>query len=182
MTAKRLTISCLILALILPMTACGNATTLARIGAGFQQAVRGFQGEIASLKASGLLTPEKAQRLERAGRGLTATANALESYLNSLPGVTAGNKAEILGKIAEATSLLSALLQNPDLKGLSPDTLIIKILNFATITLQQAAIAVATINPIVPPKGAVVTDQGVPLSSVKVEIPSVPKGAEKYFK
>jgi hypothetical protein len=164
----------------LSLTACGNSTTLSRVGSAFQQVAKGFQGEIESLKASGLLSADKAIRLEAKARGLNVAADALANYLNGLSTVNANNKAEVASEIAKATSLLGALLQNPDVLGLSPDTLLVKILNWGNITLQQAAIVLAALNPPPATPKAGPSSGGIPTNTIKIKIPPVPKGAEKY--
>lgn len=181
MKTKALAIT-LILALTLSLTACGNTTTLNRVGAGFQQAAKGFQAEINALKAAGQLSDAKFMSLARRANGLITASDVLANYLNGLSGVNAANKAEVLGKIAEATSLVRGLLQNPDLLSLANDNLAIKILTFADITLQNAAVVLAAINAPAP-ETIVASDApvGVPTSAIKVKVPDVPKGAEKYF-
>ncbi len=166
----------------LAQTACGNATTLAKVGAGFKQAAAGFKAEVGSLKASGLLTDAKFAELDKRANGLITAADALNAYLNSLPGVTAGNRGEVLGKIAEATGLVRGLIQNPDLLALPANNLAVKILLFADITLQNFAIVLAGLNPPAAGVSAVgVGDGAIPLSTIKAKVPPVPKGAEKYF-
>lgn len=174
-----------VLALSLLTSGCGNTTTLARVGAGFQQAAKGFKAEVASLKAAGLLTPEKLARLDKRADGIITTADTLKEYLDTLPGITAGNKAEIIGKIGEASSLIAGLLQNPDLAGLPPNNLAVQILTFASITLQNASIVIAGIQaPDVKANRTTIAGEatrGIQLDTVKVKAAKIPKGAEKYF-
>lgn len=176
----------LIAALCLPLTACGKATTLERVGATVVQVSKAITAEAASLRAAGLLTPAKLDALDRKAKAIEVSAAALQSYLNSLPGVDAANKAEVLSKIGETLSLVSALAQNPDVIGLSPDNLFVKILTFGNITLQNAAIAIAALKPPPASRGAVASADGgagaIPPASIKVKLPDVPKGAEKYLK
>lgn len=165
----------------LAQTACGNATTLARIGASVKQVAFGVRAEAASLRAAGLLTPAKLDALDKKATALVVSAEALEKYLNSLPGVTANNKAEVVAKVGETLSLISALAQNADVVGLPADNLFVRILQFGNTVLQNAAIVLAALNP--PPAGvASGSGAAVPLAKIKVVIPDVPKGAEKYIK
>lgn len=182
---KKLTISCLILALILPLTACGNSTTLARIGAISVQAAAGYKAELASLRVANLLTEAKFQRLDRQADALNVAAKALETYLNGLEGVTKENKAQILSKVAELVGLVSAIATNPDLIGAKADSTAVKILQIAIITLQNASIVVAGLQPPSSNRSAVATADAKPpiaLDSVKIQTAKVPKEAEKYFK
>lgn len=174
-------------------TACGNATTLERVGATVVQVSKAITAEAASLRAAGLLTPAKLDALDKKAKAIEVSAQALQSYLNSLPSVNAANKAEVLSKIGETLSLVSGLAQNADVVGLPSDNLFVKILTFGNITLQNAAIAIAALNPPSPRArrgtssagsnpGAQAAEDGVPLSSVKFPSAPVPKGAEKYLR
>lgn len=167
-------------------TACGNATTLNRVGSGFVQAAKGFKAEVASLRAAGLLTPEKLAVLDKRADGIIVAADTLKTYLDGLGGITAGNKAETLAKIGEASSLVAGLLQNPDLAGLPPKNLAVQILTFASITLQNAAIVVAALNTPEEQKrtlaiGGASESGGIALDRIPVRAGKIPKGAEKYF-
>lgn len=171
----------------LSQTACGNATTLERVGATVVQVSKAITAEAASLRAAGLLTPAKLDALDRKAKAIEVSAQALQSYLNSLPGVNATNKAEVLSKIGETLSLVSGLAQNTEVVGLPPDNLFVKILTFGNITLQNAAIAIAALNPpsSKSARGAIGTqtaEPGIPLSAVKFKAAPVPKGAEKYLR
>lgn len=182
MKIKNITLSLVLIFSTLLTTACGNTTTLARVGAGFQQAAKGFKAEVASLRAAGLLTPEKLARLDKRADGIITAADTLKEYLDTLPGITAGNKAEIIGKIGEASSLIAGLLQNQDLTGLPSNNLAVQILTFASITLQNASIVIAGIQAPPASRSAVsVQSAGIPLETIKVKTAKIPKGAEKYF-
>lgn len=186
MRIKNTLLSLVLIFSTLMASACGNETTLARVGAGFQQAAKGFKAEVASLKAAGLLTPEKLARLDKRADGIITASDTLKEYLDTLSGITAGNKAEIIGKIGEASSLIAGLLQNQDLTGLPSNNLAVQILTFASITLQNASIVIAGIQaPDVKTNRSVIASgevkQGIQLDTVKVKAAKIPKGAEKYF-
>jgi len=166
----------------LSQTACGNATTLERVGATVVQVSKGITAEAASLRAAGLLTPAKLDALDKKAKAIEVSANALQSYLNSLPGVNAANRAEVVSKVGETLSLVSALVQNPDVLSLPPDNLFVKILTFGNITLQNVAVVLAAINPPAASFSSVGGGDSIPLSKIKVALAPVPKGAEKYFK
>lgn len=164
---------------------CGNATTLARIGATVVQVAKGVQGEIDSLGNAGLLKGTALETANKRAAAITIAATALEKHLNDLTSVTAGNKAEIAAEIAKTASLVAGLLQNPDVAGLGTDNLLVKVLTFANITLQQVATIFAAIQVSNPKQGiasAPGRPESVPLSSVRFTLKaSIPKGAEKYF-
>lgn len=169
----------------LASTACGNATTLARVGATVVQVAKGIQGEIDSLGNAGLLKDDKLARANKTAAAITIAANALEKHLNDLTSVTAGNKAEITAEIAKTVSLVAGLLQNPDVAALGPDNLLVKVLTFANITLQQISVVFAAVQVSNPKQGIASTPgrpESVPMSSIKIKIGAPPKGAEKYFK
>ena len=183
MKIKNTLLSLVLIFSTLMASACGNETTLARVGAGFQQAAKGFKADVASLKAAGLLTPEKLARLDKRADAIITASDTLKEYLDTLPGITAGNKAEIVGKIGEASSLIAGLLQNQDLTGLPSSNLAVQILTFASITLQNASIVIAGIQtPTVATRSREAQSGPViPLDAIKVKAAKIPKGAEKYF-
>lgn len=166
----------------LTQVACGNATTLARVGATVVQVSKGITAEAASLRAAGLLTPAKLDALDKKAKAIEVSAAALQSYLNSLPGVNASNKAEVVSKVGETLSLVSALAQNPDVVGLPPDNLFVKILTFGNITLQNVAVVLAALNPPAASFSTIGAEASIPLSKIKVQAAPIPKGAEKYLK
>jgi len=182
---RKITSVALIFAFILPLSACGNATTLDRIGAISIQAAAGYKAELASLRVGGLLSEAKFARLDRQADALNVSARSLADYLNTLPGVTKENKAQILSKVAELVGIVSGIATNPDLIGAKVDSTAIKILQIAIITLQNASIVVAGLNPPSATRSAVATDEPrapIALSKVKIATPKVPKDAEKYFR
>ncbi len=181
---KQLTTGALAALLILAplsLSGCGNTTTLNRVGAVLQQIVTGIQGEINALESGGLITPDKAAQLRAKANGVKVATDDLVSFLNSLSEVTAGNKPQIVAKIAEAAARLAGLLQNADVLHLRPDTLFVKILNYANITLTQLSLVLAAINPPVATIGQSGGGRGIPVTAIKVTLPAVPKGAEKYI-
>ena len=165
----------------LPLTACGNATTLERVGATIVQVSKGITAEAASLRAAGLLTPAKLDALDKKAKAIETSAAALQSYLNSLPGVNAANKADVVSKVGETLSLVSALAQNPDVLNLPPDNVFIKVLTFGNITLQNVAVVLAALNPPAASFSSIGGEASIPLNKIKVQVAPIPKGAEKYF-
>lgn len=186
---KRKFISSALIALLLTSTmltsACGNATTLDRIGAISIQAAAGYKAELASLRVGGLLSEAKFARLDRQADALNISAKSLADFLNTLPGVTKENKAQILSKVAELVGLVSGIATNPDLIGAKADSTAVKILQVAIITLQNASIVVAGLNPPTAVRSAVATDEPkapIALNKVKIATPKLPKDTEKYFR
>lgn len=180
-TVKVWSLVALLLGAAICQTACGNATTLARVGATVVQVSKGITAEAASLRASGLLTPAKLDALDKKAKAIEVSAAALQSYLNSLPGVNASNKADVVSKVGETLSLVSALAQNADVIGLPPDNLFVKILTFGNITLQNVAVVLAALNPPAASFSSIGGDASIPLNKIKVQTAPIPKGAEKYF-
>lgn len=174
-------IAAAILLFPLCLTGCGNATTLNRVGAVFVQGAAAYKAELSSLRVAGLLSDAKFARLDRQADALNVTAAQFRDYLNSLPGVTKDNKAQILSKIAEMVGLVSGIVTNPDLIGAKADSTAVKVLQIAVITLQNAAIAVAALDP-PPASSRTGASPGIATDTVKVKLPKVPQEAEKYFK
>lgn len=172
----------LILASISQM-ACGNATTLARIGAIITAGANGYKAELASLHVGGLIADTKFAKLDKQADALIVTSKALADYFNSLPGITKENKAEVVAKIAEAVGLFGGVITNPDLIGAAKDSLAVKIINAVIITLNNASIVVAGLNPPAAKASfAIGAKDGIQPETIHVKAAAVPKGAEKYFK
>lgn len=162
---------------------CDNSTTLARVSAVCRQAVQGYKTELSSLRVGGILSAEKFGELDRQADEVILSANALADYLDSFDKVTANNKAEILAKIAEGIGLARGVSQNARLGGVPADSPAFKLLTIAIITLDNASLTIAALNP---PKAAQSfalgsEEPGIEKTSVRLKLPRIPKAAEKYF-
>lgn len=182
---KKLTSSFLAVLLIfasITQTGCGNEQTLARVGAVAVQLAAGFESEVAAIEAAGLIkdAAKLANLKQKAGALKTAT-KALNDYLLSLSSVNQNNKAEIARKIGEATSIVNGLLLNPDVVGLSDDATVVKVLKYASITLQQISLTIAALNP--PAAGIASSGQssGIPINKIKISVSQPPDEIAKYL-
>ncbi len=166
----------------LAQTACGKATTLARVGAVFVQGSLAYRAELVSLHVGGLLTDDKFNELDVQAGEIIVSAKALSDYLNSLPGVNSTNKAQLLQKIAEGLGLARGVFANANLVGLPANSNALKIISIAILTLDNVAVAIAAINP--PTAGNASFSavgggsDGVPLATVKIKLPDVPKDVQ----
>lgn len=167
------------------VVACGTATTFDRIGNGAKQIIAGVKSEINSLQLAGAFKdPATATRILSRVSAAEIAANALSVYLNTLPGVTASNKPEVVRKLAEFTAIVRGLLQNPDILGLSGNNILIKVLTYGDLSLQVFATTLENINPKPATQGIAGggKEQVVPLKTIKVVPPKPDKEIEKYFK
>lgn len=166
----------------LSQAGCGNDATLARVGNVAVQLALGFESEVNALEAAGLLRdPAKLARLQQQVSAVKTSANALNATLLGLKEVTAGNKAQIVQKIAEVTATISGVLVNQDGFGLNEDTGAVIVLRWATVSLNQLAVVIAALNP--PPVGVASAGgaSGIPVSKIKVEFTEPPAVAKKYI-
>lgn len=167
----------------LPMAGCGNSTTLARVAAVCRQAAQGYKTELSSLRVGGVLSAGKFGELDRQADEIIVSANAFADYLDGFDRVTASNKAEILAKIAEGVGLARGVSQNARLGGVPADSTAFKLLTIAIVTLDNASLTIAALNP---PKAAQSfalgsEEPGIEKTAVQVKLPRIPKAAEKYF-
>lgn len=164
--------------------ACGNDATLARVGNVAVQLAAGFEGEVNSLVAAGLLKEgPKLNALRQRVSAAKTSAAALNTFLLGLKEVNAGDKAAITQKIAELTAIISGVLINQEGFGLSEDTSVVSILRYATVSLNQLALVIAALNP--PAAGIAAAGagkaSGIPVEKIKVEFSEPPDVAKKYI-
>ena len=164
-------------------TACGNATTLSRVGNVAVQLALGFEGEVNSLVAAGLI--KEGPRLTALRQKVSAakvSANALNAYLVSLAEVNASDKAQITLKVAELTAIISGVLINQDAFGLSENTGVVVVLRYATISLNQIALVIAALNP--PAAGVAAASgakSGIAVDKIKFEFTEPPATVKQYL-
>lgn len=166
----------------LSQAGCGNDATLARVGNVAVQLAAGFEGEVNSLIAAGLLRDQaKIDRLKQRVSAAKVSASALNTFLLSLREVDQANKAQITQKIAELTAIISGVLINQDAFGLSEDTGVVIVLRYATVSLNQLALVIAALNP--PPVGVASggAAKGIPVEKIKVEFTEPPPVVKKWI-
>lgn len=166
----------------LSQTACGNDTTLARAGNVAVQLAFGFESEVNALAAAGLLTGDKLTRLNRSVSAAKISAAALNTYLLGLKEVTAGDKAQITQKVAELAAIIGSVLTSQDAFGLNENQAVVKVLRYATISLNQIALVIAALNP--PAAGIASAGQsaGIPVSKIKVQFDAPPPEVKALLK
>jgi len=185
---KKLTSSFLAALLIfasITQTGCGNNQTLARVGNVAVQLAIGFESEVNAIEAAGLIKDAaKLANLKQKAQALKTTTKALNSFLIDLKEVDEKDKAAISTKIAEALSIVNGLLINPDVLGLSDDSPVVKFLRYGSITFQQIALTIAALKP--PPAAVGVASagqaKGIPVSSIKIELPEPPPEVRKHLR
>lgn len=171
-----------------PMSGCGEQTkaTLDRVGAVSTILTRGFNDQIAALKAAGA-DPAKIAVWERAGRGLTVTTDALRDYLDSLKEVNEKNAAEVVQKVGAALNIVQELLKNPDILALGEDSKLVQILRWSSIGFNQAAITIGILFP-APQTGTASFSLGggsgrsIPKEKIHLSLPKPPPAVEELLK
>lgn len=180
---KVFALSALLMLGTLAQTACGNSTTLSRVGNVAVQLAQGFEGEVNALVASGLLKEgPKLTALRQKVSAAKVSANALNSFLVSLKEVNASDKAQIVLKVAELTGIISGVLVNQDAFGLSENSGVVVVLRYATISLNQIALVIAALNP--PGAGVAAVGggkSGIPVEKIKFQFDEPPATVKQYL-
>jgi len=177
-------LAALLLTTSITQIGCGNAQTLERVGLVAVQLAIGFESEINAIEASGLIKDAaKLANLKQKAQALKASTNALNSFLLGLKEVNEKDKAQITTKVSEALSIITNLLQNPDVLAFPEDSSIVKFLRYGSITFQQVALIIAALKP---PSGAGTASagqpKGIPVSSIKIELPEPPPEVKKHLR
>jgi hypothetical protein len=107
-------------------TACGNDTSLARVGNVAVQLAFGFESEVNSLAAAGLLSGDKLARLNRNVSAVKLSAAALNTYLLGLKEVNANDKAQITQKVAEMAAIIGSVLTSQEAFGLNENQAVVR--------------------------------------------------------
>lgn len=163
-------------------TGCGNEQTLARVGAVAVQLAIGFESEVNAIEAAGLIKDSaKLAAIKQKVTALKTSTKALNEFLIGLKEVNEKDKAALTSKIGEVISIVTALLQNPDVLELSDDAPVVKILRYGSITFQQIALTIAALKP--PAAGVASAGQpsGTPASKIKVQVTEPPPEVKKYL-
>ena len=168
----------------LAQTACGNSTTLDRVGIVGKGIAQAVEDQYLALKAAGA-SDAKLAPIKRAVDLLKATTTTLDERLQALKIVDEKSAAEILGYSAQTAAIIGGLLQNPDVLGLGEKSAFVQILRWGSIVAQQLSVTLRAFFP-PPPAGALVaaSGSGKSVSARKIKIVSVEPPAEmaKYLK
>lgn len=156
--------------------ACGNATTLDKVGRVAVNLAQGLADQIAALEAGGL-DSAKLVRLRQSSAAFTASAKALKDYLDGLKDVNQKDSAAITQQIAKAVNIANALLQNPDVFGLGENSTLVKTLRYTGIALNQLSLTLTVFFPPPPPGAVSASSAGgktVAVAKIKIDFPDPP--------
>lgn len=157
-------------------TACGNSTTIDKVGRVAVLLAKGFADEVAALKTAGLSGP-KIDAAERAGKRISAAADSLNAILQGAKTINSRDAAQIAGYISTITGEVGKLLQNADFMGLGENSTIVKVTKYTSIALTQLSLTLGIFFP-PPPAGAVAASGAsvkvVKTSAIKVDFPEPP--------
>lgn len=163
-------------------TGCGNDQTLARVGAVAVQLAAGFESEVNAIEAAGLIKDAaKLAAIKQKVTALKTSTKALNDFLIGLKEVNEKDKAALTTKIGEAISIVTGLLQNPDVLGLPEDAPAVKILRYGSITFQQIALTIAALKPPAASVANAGQATGIPTGKIKVKITEPPPEVKKYL-
>lgn len=162
--------------------ACGNSATLARVGNVAVQLAFGFESEVNALAAAGLLKGAKLDALKQNVAAAKTSATALNTYLLGLREVNANDKAQITQKVAELAAIIGSVLTSQEAFGLSEDQAVVKVLRYATISLNQVALVIAALK--IPAAGVASVGQpsAISVSKIKVQFTEPPPEVKALLK
>ena len=168
-------------------TGCDDKTkaTLDRVGSVSKILARGYNDQIAALKA-GNADPAKIAVAERWGRTLTATTDALDTYLAGLKDVDGTNVAEVSQKIGSALGIVNQILLNPDVQAIDANSKFAQILGWASTGFTIATTTLAALFPQKTPGEASFSSIGggksIPASKITFDIPAPPPAVAELLK
>ena len=171
-----LALMALLIAGSISQAACGNTTTLDRVGRAAVNIAQAVVDEVAALKASGLTGP-KLDRIEKSAVAFKTSADVLKDYLDGLKDVSDKDAAAITQQIAKAVNIANALLMNPDVLGLGEGSKLVQVLRYSGVALNQLSLSLAVFFP-PPAAGQVgvssVGGKTVAKAKIKVELSEPP--------
>jgi hypothetical protein len=157
--------------------ACGNKTTLDRVGAVVVAAVSAYSNEIDQLRAQGLISETKYNRAKEKAGAIRLKAEEFNRILSGFAEIRPGDTPAILQQINALAGLVDASLSDTALGDLAQNSKPIKALRYIRATLDAASIVVAGLFP--PPVAGVqsrpaVRPAVIP-SQVVVNLPARPR-------
>ena len=156
--------------------ACGNGETLDKVGRYAVSLAKGFNDEVAALKAAGL-TGKKIDAAEAAGKKISTAADSLSAILQGAKTVNSHDAAVIAAYISTITTTISALLQNPDFLGLGEGSTIVQVAKYTSVAALQISLTLGVFfPPPVPGQVGVSSAESktVPASKIVIEFPEPP--------
>jgi len=173
---KVLSLITLLIAGSISQAACGNSTTIDKVGRVAVALAKGFADEVAALKTAGLTGP-KIDAAEKAGKKISAAADSLNAILQGAKTINSRDAAQIAGYISTITGEVGKLLQNSDFLGLGENSTIVKVTKYTSIALTQLSLTLGIFFP-PPPAGAVAASGAsvkvVKTSAIKIDFPEAP--------
>jgi len=162
---KAFSLAALLLAGSISQVACGNETTIDKVGRVAVALAKGFSDEVAALKTAGLTGP-KILAAERAAVKITAAANSLDAILQGAKTVNSNDAAQIASYVAVISGEVGRLLQDPNFLGLGENSTIVKVAKYTSIAVTQLSLTLAVFFP--PPAPGQISASGVNVKTVKV--------------
>ncbi len=164
-------------------TACGNTTTLDKVGRVAVALAQGFADQVRVLKDAGL-DSKKIDTLDAASKKLNAAAKSLKEILDSGKTVNERDAVQIAAYVAVISTAVNSLLINPDFTGLGENSKIVKITKYTSIVLNQLSLTLAVFFPSPPPGAVLAADGGksVATSQIKIEFAKPPAEVEALLK
>jgi len=150
-------------------SACGNSTTLARIGAALGPLGTAFDNQLLPMLQSKVIDQKKYDTLK--AFNVPQKAKDIGQYLTNLSVVTSSNKQEVINAIQGGVDLFQKVA------GVLPvGSTAARIIAVATAVLDGARVAVAILNPPAASTSFALgqPEKGISTKAVKVNLPEVP--------
>lgn len=170
------------------LVGCSDKTkaTLDRVGSVSKILARGYNDQIAALKA-GNADPAKIAVAERWGRTLTTTTDALDTFLAGLKDVDETNVAEVTQKIGAALGIVNQILLNPDIQAIDANSKFAQILGWASTGFTVATTTLAALFPKKPAGEASFSSIGstvksIPSNKIELNLPPPPPAVAELLK
>lgn len=181
--AQSLVMTLALVSLTLPLVACGNKTTLDRIGNVAVAAATAFDSALVQYLKGKSISQATYDKLKPRAEALIKEAKDYDALIDGYAEIGPGDVGAITAQTATLISRFRGTLQDAGLFGISPNATAIKVLNFAVDSLTIASAIFAGLFP--PP--AVVTAQagnGIPipkksLKATPVQLPRTDKDTQK---
>lgn len=166
----------LILALTLPLAGC-KKTTLDRVGSVLIHSANLYVLELDGLRIQGVISPEKYEKLYAQAKAIQTQAQVIAATIASFPEgkVTRENAAQVMALTGRLFSDLEAILIDPNIARLSPDSKTIKVLRYIQVTASAISVTLAAIFPKGTPDAPESSRGPVKASKIVIELPPAPK-------
>ena len=150
MKPQRLFLALVLLALVLPLAACGKQTTLDRIGSVLSTAVTGYQLQLDQLHAQSIINDTKYAHLTAKNAAIRKQVDELGRVISGFGQIGAGDVPRLLQQIDQVAGVVESSLTDPAWTGVNANADALRALRWIRATLSTTAVVVAALFPPAP--------------------------------